>query len=135
MLRITITSPEQCFLDQEATSVILPGKEGEFEVQKGHIACLSLLTTGSILVKTANGDSETFFVDGGVVEVSRDEVAVLVDSAHHARLSEQEKLESEQRQLRRDLGQDTVNHNVLLKQLAVLAAELRTIQRARSKKK
>ena len=141
MLEVNITSPEQCFVSSQATHISLPGSEGDFEIHPNHCAFISLLKTGEVTVHLVNTEPVVLCIDGGLVEVSQDTkghtaVSVLVDSAHHARLEEQEKLETEQRQVRRDLqNTDKINYHALLKQLSQLSAELRTIEKARRYRK
>jgi len=142
MLEVTITSPEQCFISSKATHISLPGTEGDFEIHPNHCAFISLLKIGEVTVHLADAEPMVLFINGGIVEISQDAsnkhtaVSVLVDSAHHARLAEQEKLEGEQRQARRDLqNTEKVNYHALLKQLSQLSAELRTIEKARRYRK
>ncbi|MEC7030202.1 MAG: ATP synthase F1 subunit epsilon [Pseudomonadota bacterium] len=138
MLEVTIASPEKHFITATASHVSLPGAEGDFEIHPNHCPFISVLKTGEISAFLLESEPLVLYVDGGIVEVSRHHnntktiVSVLVDSAHFARVAEQEKLESEQRQARRDLQKgEHVNYQVLLKQLSELSAELRTIKKAR----
>ena len=135
MLKVTIASPEKQFFNQEADSVVLPGVSGEFEVLKGHAAMLSVLTTGCVYIK-AKDSNEAVYIDSGIVEISRNQVSILVDSAHLARVSEQEQLEHQQRQCRRGLqSQDNINYQELMLELSRLNAELKTIKRIKSRGK
>ncbi len=132
MLDITITSPEECFVETTATHISLPGVDGDFEIHPNHCAFISLLKTGSVVVHSTNSEPIILCIDSGIVEVSQNCISVLVDSAHKARESEQAKFESDQRQYRRDLQNvDKVNYHTLLKQLTQLSAELRTIEKSR----
>ena len=142
MLKVTITSPERCFVSTDATHISLPGAEGDFEVHPNHCAFISVLKMGEITVYQTDGQPEVLYIDGGLVEISTQRstqlthVSVLVDSAHLARLAEKEKLESELRQARRDLqNTEKVNYHALLKQLSQLSAELRTIEKTRRHRK
>jgi F-type H+-transporting ATPase subunit epsilon len=132
MLKVTVTSPEQCFLDTDATHVSLPGTSGGFEIHANHAPLISLLSTGVLTVHLKDKEPFVLFVDGGIVEVSNNAISILIDSAHHARIAEEEKLLAEQRQHRRDLqNQDKINYHALLGQLSKLAAELQAIDKQR----
>ena len=133
MLKVTVTSPEKQFIETEATHVSLPGESGAFELHPGHTPIISLLTTGTLTVYPKDLAPLVLYIDAGIVEVSKNRVSILLDSAHSARIEEQEKIEAEQRQCRRDLqNQDKVNYHALLKQLAKLAAELQTIDKMKN---
>ena len=85
-----------------------------------------------LTVYTKDRDPFVLYIDGGILEVSNNCVSILIDTAHHARTEEEEKLLAEQRQYRRDLqNQDKINYHSLLTQLSKLAAELQTIDKQR----
>ena len=134
MLEVTVTSPEKCFFETNATHVVLPGADGSFELRPGHVPLISLLSTGTLTVYPKDQAPMVLYIEAGIVEISKNRVSILLDSAHSARVAEQEKIEAEQRQCRRDLqNQDKVNYHALLKQLAKLAAELQTIDKFRNR--
>lgn len=136
MLKVTVTSPEKCFVEATATHVSLPGAEGDFEIYPNHVPLISLLTTGTVTVHVADAEPFVLFVDAGIVEVSKNEVSILIDEAHQARLDEKEKLLAEQRQCRRNLqSQDKINYHQLLSELSKLTAELNTIEKHRKYRK
>ena len=75
-----IITPQKIVLEGEADCVILPGDMGEFGVQPGHISLFSLLHPGELRY---NNDLKTshLAISFGFVEVFRDRVSVLVDTA------------------------------------------------------
>lgn len=76
-MQLEILTPDKALFSGEVTSVILPGSKGQFEVLKNHAALVSSLDKGMIKVKTIEGRTETFMIEGGVVEVLNNKVSVL----------------------------------------------------------
>lgn len=72
---------------EEAYSVILPTAAGEINVLPGHEPLLSVITPGVITIRRNKGDAdyhlEHYATFGGVLEVTKDDVRVLVDEATH----------------------------------------------------
>lgn len=76
-MHLEILTPDKALFSGEVISVVLPGSKGQFEVLKNHAALVSSLDKGVIKVKTADGHTETFMVEGGVVEVLNNNISVL----------------------------------------------------------
>ena len=77
---IEIATPEKLVLDAKAESAQIPGADGYMGILPGHAALLSELGVG-ILSVTTGGQTQTFHVTGGYVEVRDNQVRVLADSA------------------------------------------------------
>jgi F-type H+-transporting ATPase subunit epsilon len=81
---VSIVSPEQEVWRGEADMVVARSPEGEFAILRGHIPFLAALVPGIVKV-VSDGDSNVYFVPGGVLEASglRDDyhVIVLADTA------------------------------------------------------
>ncbi|MCP8352188.1 ATP synthase F1 subunit epsilon [Candidatus Synchoanobacter obligatus] len=132
MLKVTICSPEQCFLEGEVTHLSLPGLSGGFEIHPNHYDIVSLLATGCVVAHQKDAQPTVLYIEAGLVECQNNTVSILIDAAHNARTAEQEKLLAKQRQYRRDLqNQEKVNYHELLKSLHRLSAELQTIEKSR----
>lgn len=78
--QIDIATPEKLLLQQTAQSAQVPGKEGYMGILPGHAALLSELGEGTLSV-TTDGQTRSFTVTGGYVEVRDNHVRVLADSA------------------------------------------------------
>ena len=90
-------------------SVILPTAAGEITVLPGHEPLLSQLVPGVIAIRRKKGDAdhhvEHYATFGGVVEISKSGVRVLVDEASHGEdinLAEAQKAHDEAIRLRKD---------------------------------
>ncbi|MCX6228547.1 MAG: ATP synthase F1 subunit epsilon [Bacteroidia bacterium] len=79
MLYLEIISPEKLLFAGEITIIKLPGVSGSFEIMKNHVPIISTLKQGKIKVKETSGIVSYFDVEGGLVEVSNNEVKVLVE--------------------------------------------------------
>ncbi len=77
-LRCTVTTPEKTELDIVVDSVTLPLYDGQMGIYPGHSPMIGRLGYGLLEVKSA-GKNETYYVDGGFVQVTGDSVAVLTD--------------------------------------------------------
>ena len=60
----------------EASSVTLPGSEGQFTVLPGHTVIVSRLRAGDVKALLPEGE-KSFHVKGGLVEVQNDTITVL----------------------------------------------------------
>lgn len=74
--------------DDDVYEVILPTLDGEIGVLQDHMPLVSVATNGSIAVRRQPRDSdnqrEYFVCSGGAIEVSDNNLRVLVDEADHA---------------------------------------------------
>ncbi len=82
---ITLTGPK---VQEDVYEVILPTATGDIAVLPGHMPLVSLAVPGVITVRRhkADGDDklEHYATNGGVIEVGKDRLRVLVDEADHA---------------------------------------------------
>ena len=76
--QIEIATPEKLVVQQRAESAQIPGKDGYMGILPGHAALLSELGAGTLSV-TSGGQTQSFTITGGYVEVRDNHVRVLVD--------------------------------------------------------
>jgi len=77
-LTLKIISPEKIEYIGEATSVVVPGTNGEFEILLNHAPIISSLERGKVVYTTSEG-KQTLDILGGFVEVQKNEVNVCVE--------------------------------------------------------
>lgn len=78
-MNLEIVKPdENLFSGDDVKSVNLPGSDGLFEILDSHAPLIATLSEGTIKVTTAS-KTETFEVNGGVVEVNNNKVIVLAE--------------------------------------------------------
>ncbi|RRB03770.1 ATP synthase F1 subunit epsilon [Larkinella rosea] len=78
-MHLEIITPDKKVFTGEATAVTFPGTEGQFQVLNDHAPIVSTLAKGPVTIATGTG-TQTFTVDGGVVEVLNNNVLVLAEA-------------------------------------------------------
>ena len=81
---LEIRTPEKQIYDGDVTSVNAPGVEGNFQILYGHIPFLTALDVGEIRVNESSDTQRSMATSGGVFEVLRTGVIVLVETAEWA---------------------------------------------------
>ncbi len=82
-LDMEIVTPERRVIAETVDEVVLPGAEGYFGVLPGHAPLLTSLAVGEISYRI--GDRQHYVaVSGGFVEVLRDRVSILAETAERA---------------------------------------------------
>ena len=79
-MHLEIITPDRKVFDGEVTSAQFPGSDGLFEVLNNHAPLISALKAGDVVLTSATGRT-AFHIEGGVVEVLRNNVIVLAEGA------------------------------------------------------
>ena len=79
-LKIVIVTPETTTLDQEADFVVLPMFDGESGISANHAPMIGRLGPGELRVKDGKG-TQSFYVDGGFVQIEDNTVSVLTGAS------------------------------------------------------
>ena len=74
---LEIISPQQTIFNDEIDLCILPGIEGDFGILKNHMPFLTTLRIGIAYIYKNKKIIETFLVNGGIVEVSKNKCTLL----------------------------------------------------------
>jgi F-type H+-transporting ATPase subunit epsilon len=77
---IEILTPENMLYEGTASSARFPGSDGSFEVLENHAPLISSLGSGVVRINTTKG-VQNYEVEGGVVEVLKNKVTVLLEKA------------------------------------------------------
>jgi len=107
-IHFEIVTPERIVLKEEATQITVPTKEGEITVLPNHIPLVASLQAGVIEMKTAAGETHVISVSGGFIEVLKDKVVILADTAEHGHEIDLKRAE-EARKRAEDLKKETVH--------------------------
>lgn len=76
---LTIATASKTHFEGEATSLTVPGSEGELTILKDHESLVSLLKPGTITARVSeNEEPQTFDVEKGILEVHKGGVVVLL---------------------------------------------------------
>jgi len=76
---LEIITPDKRVFEGDITSVKVPGTLGSFEILNNHAPIVSSLDKGEVRVKTSKGELLHYQVDGGVVEVLKNKVSLLIE--------------------------------------------------------
>ena len=79
-LKLVVVTPEKKVVDAEVEQVELPGELGYLGILPGHAPLISLLKTGVLTYRGAEG-GKSLALSAGFVEVANDAVSVLADLA------------------------------------------------------
>ena len=66
-LQCNVVSAKETIYSGEISMLIATGVEGEVGILPGHIPFITLLKTGTMQIKTSNGNDEMVYVSGGVL--------------------------------------------------------------------
>ncbi|HLH26481.1 MAG TPA: F0F1 ATP synthase subunit epsilon [Chloroflexota bacterium] len=92
-LRLEIVTAEREVFADDVDMVVAPGGEGEVGILPRHAPLLTTLQPGVLRLKK-DGDETYLAVSGGFMQVYRDRVLVLADTAERAEEIEEERAES-----------------------------------------
>jgi F-type H+-transporting ATPase subunit epsilon len=84
VIKFEIVTPECVVLKEEILQVTVPTRNGEITVLPNHIPLVSALQSGVIEIKTKTGETEIMSVSGGFIEVLKNKVVILADTAERA---------------------------------------------------
>lgn len=136
-LHVDIVSAEAEIFSGTATMVFAPAEMGEVGISPRHTPLLTRLKPGEVRVQTDDGEEQSFFVSGGMLEVQPHVVTVLADTAiRAANLDEAQALEAKERaeKLLSDKTAD-IDYAKAQSELAESIAQLSTIRKLRKKGK
>ncbi len=130
-----IVSAEESLFSGLVELVVATGSQGELGIAFGHAPLLTDLKPGPVRIVKQDGEEEIYYLSGGFLEVQPDIVSILSDTALRADdLDEAAALEAKN-QAEQDLSNQggEFDYSRAASQLAVAAAQLRTIEQLRKK--
>jgi F-type H+-transporting ATPase subunit epsilon len=80
---LEIVTPERIVYEQEVNMIIVKGVEGEMGILPHHIPLVTPLKIAPVIVKKPQGE-ELIAVNGGFMEVRKEKVVILAESAELA---------------------------------------------------
>lgn len=83
-MHVNIVSAENEIYSGTVTEVYAPAEAGEVGIMPRHTQMLSTLKPGVVRIVTQEGEEQSFYVSGGVLEVQPHLVTVLSDTALRA---------------------------------------------------
>ena len=133
---LDIVSAEKAIWSGQATMIFAPGEMGELGIAPRHTPLLTRLKPGEVRVRNQNGEDESFFISGGILEVQPHVVTILADTAIRADdMDEAAAIAAQQR-----AAESMANRNSAIDfahakaELAEAAAMIETIKKIRSRR-
>jgi len=80
-IQVDIVSAEGEIHSGEASMVFAPASMGEVGIAPRHAPMLTTLRPGEVRVQDTEGNEETIYVTGGVLEIQPNQVTILADTA------------------------------------------------------
>jgi len=79
-MTVEILTLEEILLSSDAISVVVPGKNGRFEMLNNHAPIISLLKKGTIKVTNKNNEVKLIEISSGSVEMSNNKITILAET-------------------------------------------------------
>lgn len=83
-IKFEVVTPERVVSKQQVLQATIPTESGEITVLPEHIPLVSILKPGVLELVTMDKKIEIISVSGGFVEVLRDKIVILADTAERA---------------------------------------------------
>ena len=80
-LHLEIVTPQGQIFNDDVSSVVLPGSEGEFGVLPNHALLISLLKAGIIDIEHKNKKHDVVAINWGYAKIDEGKVVILADGA------------------------------------------------------
>lgn len=84
IIKFQIVTPEKVLLKEEISQVSVPTKMGEITILPNHIPLVASLAPGVMELTKINGEKEIISISGGFIEVLKDKIVILADTAERA---------------------------------------------------
>lgn len=78
LLNLTVSRVDMPVFDGPVRSVTVPGEAGEMTLLADHMAVISPLKAGVILIKREDGEEESINIETGTLELSNNHATVLI---------------------------------------------------------
>lgn len=134
-IHVDIVSAEQEIFSGLAEMVFAPAIMGEVGIAPRHTPLLTQLAPGEVRLKLPDGEEQSFYVSGGILEVQPHVVTVLSDTAMRAEDLDEAAVLKAKEEAERQLHdrEAEMDYATALAQHAEVAAQLQAIQRLRKR--
>lgn len=134
-IHVDIVSAEHEIFSGLAEMLFAPAELGEVGIAPGHAPYISKLNPGEVRVKISEGESQPFFISGGMIEVQPRLITILADTAIRAKdIDETAALEARtkaEEALADKSGE--IDYSKAQAELAQAIMQLRTLERLRKR--
>ena len=77
-LNLNIARVDGSLYAGSVVSVTVPGSEGDMTLLADHAPLMSVLRAGTVVVRPEEGEEQSFQVESGTIEVSNNQVTILL---------------------------------------------------------
>jgi len=91
-------TPERVVLKEEILQITVPTRQGEITVLANHIPLVATLLPGVVEIVKTDNTREVMSVSGGFIEVLKNKVVILADTAEMAREIDMDRVEAARKQ-------------------------------------
>lgn len=79
--QLEVVTPERKVYSDEAAMVIVKGVDGELGILPDHVPFVTPLQIAPVTIKKSEGEEHVIAVNGGFIEVHKNKVSILAESA------------------------------------------------------
>jgi F-type H+-transporting ATPase subunit epsilon len=124
-LRVQIVTAErEVYAAEGVDMVVAPGSEGVLGIMARHAPLLTTLQPGEIRVKKG-ATEEALAVGGGFLQVARDQVLILADTAERADEIDEARAEEARRRAEEQIAQRQSNQDIAIAEVELRRALIR----------
>jgi len=130
-INFKIVTPERVVYESEIDQATLPTAQGEITILPNHISLVGVLKPGELVIKKGK-EEIAMAVSGGMIEVAKNKVIVLADTAEHAsEIDEARAQEAKDRALKlmSEKNREEVDYTGLAIQIEKELARLKVVRR------
>jgi len=133
--QLDIVSAEKSIFSGAVDSLVATGELGELGISPGHAPLLTSLKPGTVRVKDHEGNEESYYVSGGMLEVQPHVTTILADTASRAAdVDEAAAIAAKEAAEAAMADQNSeIEYSKAAVELAEAVAQLRTLQALRKK--
>ena len=132
-----IVSAQENIFSGNVEMLTATASNGELGVMAGHAPMLTGLAPGPVNIRMEDGKEEVYFVSGGYLEVQPHHISILADTAQRAHDMDEAAAKKARDEAEREMANRSsdVDYSRAAAQLAEAAAQLRTLEKFRRKKR
>ena len=138
-IKFEVVTPEKIVLKKQILQVTVPTEDGEITVLPEHIPLISILKPGVVEIKLEDGELEVMAVSGGFLEVMRNKIVILADTAERAEDLDEARIEEAKKRAeeskRNIANKDEIRFTNIAIQLDKELARLKALSRWRHLKR
>ncbi len=97
-LNLKLITPARTVLEEEADEVVAETKDGQITILANHAPIVSVLKPGELIIRK-DGDEKPLAIAGGIIEMRRNTLVILADTAEHVEEIDLERAETRAKDL------------------------------------